>query len=464
MTGPVAALFFATCGTVLAVGNPGLIGTQALVVACTVLPAFYLATVGSAHLLPYVLTLYLVGPEVRRVVDWSGDTYTSVTLISLIPMLANLTMVMPVVREWQRIPRSMQIPLSLMFGACAYASALGLVLHGQAAIPEAMGWTTPLLVLAYLSSRRADTAERTEWLWAFLAISVGVSVYTWIQFVTAPPWDMQWLVESGMTSSMGQPKPLEFRAFGSLNSTGTAGFYFPFVIAAVWTARTLRNSLGVVAAMFAASALLITQVRAGWLMTAAMLVAGTVVRDGGSKLRQIGGLTAIVSLLIVLFPFLPGNEHVQDRFQSFGDLQSDTSAQARASTTESLLGQIALDPMGTGFGQSAEEKVSGSSTQVTGIDNGFAAIAVDFGWCGALMFFAAIGLLGRLVMVDTLPRSPAGERGTANPLVTLRRLSIASLVGMLVGTAAFAAFGGVVGVVGWMLFGLRFCPTQPERR
>jgi putative inorganic carbon (HCO3(-)) transporter len=461
VVGIATGLFFATLGTVIGIECPSMRFAQAVVVACMVFPAIYLTLTKSSHLIPYILMTYVLSPEVRRVIDYSAGTYTSVTLISITPLLATATLVFPVLSNWRRIPRPVLIPICMLGFSCIYALVVGMAHYGIAAVPEFATWALPLLVLPYLASSSADQAERDNWLKAFALIAVGVGAYTWVQFVTAPPWDMDWLISSGMTSSMGQPNPMEFRAFGPLNSTGTAGFFFPFLIAAVWTAKPLRNQWGAFAGIVVASALAITEVRAGWLMAGAMIAAGLVMRRKSSWWRQIAILAVVMGLFAVVIPLLPGGDRVTDRLQTFGNLENDDSANARAATTTSLVRQVIGDPIGTGFGASAVGKVSGDSTMVCGIDNGFMAILVYFGWPGATLFFVALIMLVRLS--SSLRRSPTDAR--PDLLVDLQRkpLALTAFFGMLVGTLAFTAFAGLSAYVGWMLYGLMLSRVSEDR-
>jgi hypothetical protein len=451
LSGPIVALAFSFAATVFGWGRPASSVAQGIATLILVAPAIYLAATESTHALPYILTIWCVAPEIRRLLDWSGNAYTSVTLVSVAPILVTAALAIPVSRRFGLIRGELRLALMLFFFAFLYALGIGLIKSGATgAVVDFAGWSVPLLVLPFLAIRPNDRVERIGWLKGLVALAMLVACYAWLQFIYAPEWDMNWLIASGMLTSMGRPLPMAFRAFGTLNSAGTAGFFFPFVIGAIWATRALRNSLGVAATLLLSSALAITQVRAGWVMGAAMLVTGLVARRGGSWWLQALSLTATLGIFIIVAPLLPGGEAVQQRFETFSDLGSDGSVNDRVDLTHSSIRDIPANPVGVGFGSSSADKVRGTSTMVNGIDNGYFAIVIYFGWFGAALFFGALLLLTQIA-ISSNRLDPSLLRGRDQ---NLRPLAVVALAGSVVGSLAITTYTGISATIIWLLYGM----------
>ena len=81
--------------------------------------AFGLALSDSRRLPTYVIAAWVFAPLVRRLVDWSHGAYTSVTVVSLVPLLVMSTLLIPTLPRLGRLPGRLRQPLWLDGGAGA---------------------------------------------------------------------------------------------------------------------------------------------------------------------------------------------------------------------------------------------------------------------------------------------------------------------------------------------------------
>lgn len=239
----LSILFLGVALAVIAARDAEL-GAQVVPTAFLTVIAFGLAAVNSRRLVIYIICVYVFTPELRRIVDWEYGHYHSITPLSIAPMLCNAALALPILRRPYGLSRRLKTAVTLFASVLIYAGVFGLVRNGATALYEAAALLLPMLLIPYMALRRLDVRERDQWLTALATIGVLVAAYGWVQFITAPPWDMFWLVKSGMTSSMGTPKAFGFRVFSTINSTGPAAWFLSFTLAVAFVNNRWRGPFG----------------------------------------------------------------------------------------------------------------------------------------------------------------------------------------------------------------------------
>ena len=338
------------------------------------------------------------------------------------------------------------------------ASGIGFFKYGPSAGIEAAGWLVPMLFLPYFAVRPFTAEERLGVLRAAVVLCTVSAAYGWFQFLTAPPWDNMWLVQSGMTSSMGSPVPLKMRVWGTLNAAGTAGAVWAIAVVMVFSDRSWAapKRLACLAALL--SGLLITLVRTGWLMAAVGLLVYAALARGRARAGAVALIVAVGVSVAVALPLLPGADRIADRIGTFGNLSKDGSFRSRTSITTSMFDQIAENPLGVGFGFSTASKVSGEG-QMVAMDNGYGDLAIRLGVLGAGAYLLGLGLLVALLVGRRLaPGSP----GNADPSAARGLAAIAA--GATATLAAFT-FNGPPAAFIWLCCGIALLPkTAPAAR
>jgi hypothetical protein len=356
--------------------------------------SIFLAFFDSKWLVPYILGCWAFSPEIRRIIDWQRMEYHSVTPLSLIPILATLSLLVPVIlRSGKFSPKMIQALLFVSLSSM-YAFLIGIAKNGSPAIYEAFNTLSPLLFIPYMAKRKFDSDERDFWISSLVTVGIVVSVYGWLQFLFAFPWDMLWMVKSGMSLSMGPPLPLGFRVFSTLNSTGTTSIFLVSAIAPACLNERWRTKMGWGGVVLMISVLAITQVRSSWLALLVCLFSYILLSTGKNKWQSIIGLAIMLIMCIAVMPLLPGGSAVTERLNTFQTMQNDNSARTRINIVTSF--SFMKSPFGDGMGSTGiGGKIGATSTDQNGsFDNGWLALYLTYGIVG---FFALIIGLARVV-------------------------------------------------------------------
>ncbi len=411
--------------------------------------AFVLAWRDSRWLGPYVAGVWIFAPLLRRLVDWQAGGYTSLTVLSLLPMLATLTLLVPTLPRLRYLPRRLRLPLALMVVPIVVAGVIGFVRYGVAAAPETAGWLTPMLFVPYFATRAMTEAERWWVLRWVVGLATVSAAYAWYQFLFLPPWDALWLVESGMTSSMGQPEPLKIRAWGTINSVGPAASVWALALIAAFADRRWMSWLRAACLIVLCGALLISIVRIGWIMAVAGMVTYVLLAGGKHRWRTAALFIFMGVATLLIVPLLPGGDRVVDRAATFGNLAEDNSARARLSITGELVSSITQNPLGAGLGAAASDKVAGDGRSVTGIDNGYLGLFVTLSVPGALCWF-----LGNALFALLLCRGKPMPLPASNEEPSIHRVAVAVWAALATHMLAFFAFAGIIVIPFWIVAGM----------
>lgn len=440
----------------LIAGSDVELAAQVVPTVFLIIIAFVLAAFNSRWLVIYIICVYVFTPELRRVVDWEYHHYHSITALSLAPILCNAALLLPIMRRPYGLTRQLKTALILMGLSVAYAAVLGLARNGAIALYEAAILVLPLILVPYLALRPLDVRERDQWLSAFVTIGVVVAGYGWFQFVTAPPWDMFWLTESGMTSSMGQPEAFGFRVFSTINSTGPAAWFLSFTIAVAFVNRRWRGPFGWFGILLMVSALAITEVRSGWIAAFVLVAAYAALSSGPARWRLLAGILLLGIGLSVALPSLPGGEKTLARVQTFSNLKEDNSASARTNLTVGLVPVLLSNPFGkgtgsTGVGDKLNQKGNDSAGNGS-FDNGLFALILTFGFIGSVGFFYGAWLIGCAVFGS----------GTNSELGPHSRLGQTVCLTTLILLCFNNAIEGMGGLIVWFLICSALGQSSPQ--
>ena len=396
----------------------------------------------------YTWWIWFLTPFVRRLADWKSS-YQEPSTILLAPYLVTFIALMTLVMEVPRAHRQGSLPFILSASGILYALMIGYVNRAPAdLVVPFLNWFTPVLFGLFLFSHWRDypaysqTIRRT-----FLWMVLLAGVYGIYQYMVMPGWDALWLTESGLTSSHGEPEPQAFRVFSTMNSTG------PFSVAILAGLMLLfsdTSQLKLPASGIGYLAFLLTQVRSSWLgWIVGILVLGTSLKP---KLQMRLFITILLMALCVvpLATIEPFGSVIQDRIDSFSNLDDDTSARGRFGIYETHLGPAASDALGRGLGG------------LQGIGETFDSAVLDtlytLGWIGTLSY------VGGLVLVTfALFQTPAAR---SDPFASATRSITMSVVFMLLFGNLFLDLSGMVlwGFLGIGMAANKYYATQVTQR
>jgi putative inorganic carbon (HCO3(-)) transporter len=416
----------------------------------TLIAATALAMRDSKRLATFVVVVWILSRFVRRLIDWQMGGFESLTVLSLLPMMTSLTLIIPTIPRLQRLPNRISQALLLIVGPTLVATVIGIASYGSAAIIDAGGWLLPLLFIPYYAARPTPLAERLSTLRQVVVLAAIVAAYGWFQFVYLPPWDAMWLRESGMTSSMGQAETMSVRVWGTLSSSGPAAAFWASALGLLMCGVRPAPARGALHGMLIGSVLLLSRVRVCWLSPIVGLLTYGALR-GRRGAGEAVGFGVLIAIVVAIAMMLPGGDLVSDRLQSFGNLEQDNSLRTRLRIVSELVDSVAAHPFGEGIGYMSASRISGGGGKVTGLDNGFGAVAYSLGLPGAMFWFVGIACLAAALRTKVLRTSGVH-----------RQIAVASLVQLAMSFASLASaffMGGEMGIVMWLTMGLALAPV-----
>ena len=349
----------------------------------------------GAWIIPGLLALWAFVPEVRRLVDWQFG-FNNLPVITLIPIVALAFLGLLVFRR-----RATPIPFGLGVIVAAWLIGFGFallitflsggLLSGlyQAALFLAPMFVT-LVVLARAEPAKTFSTVATTLAW--LGFIVGA--YGIYQYVSPPPWDALWAINSQL-GSIGTPAPFELRVFSTLNSPGVCGDFLGLAFLAQLPYFRGRTILWrVLAVLFIVAGLLLTADRSAWVATAV----GSIVFVIFSPRRTAAVISiAVVGIAATAFvagaaSSIPALQTIQDRVATLGSISSDDSVVSRAEQSRDALNVSLTEPLGQGLGFIGTSTKLTSSEEVSTLDNGYLSRFVEMGVFGFLAYlFATFG-------------------------------------------------------------------------
>jgi hypothetical protein len=335
--------------------------------------------------LGYVWWIWVVSPFVRRYIDFmiGGFTPGERAFALLAPIAVTSLMILNVIRYGKLLTTQAYRPLLFCMLGTVYGLVIGMALEGPVTTGIAfIEWFAPLLMAFHLTLHvhKYPRFKATLQL-LFPAMVLVLGIYGTAQYFSPAPWDRIWMIGSGM-SSIGQPKPMEVRAFGLLNAPGP---YAMALMTGILVSLSLRSVIGKVAVLPALIGLALSMVRAAW--------GGLVVGIGTAFLRlrgtsRIQTLIA-VTLTAVIAVTLVGESEIgsvtSERVKSMQNLSEDGSFQARKRMYQRVLMKVVISPLGHGIGSAHW-------------DSGFVTILWQLGWLGGCVYLAGYFLMARSLL------------------------------------------------------------------
>jgi putative inorganic carbon (HCO3(-)) transporter len=433
---------------------------QITILSMLLFPAFVMALLDSRRLIPYILLVWVICPEIRRIQDWMEGTYHSVSLLSIAPLLTSAVLVIPILAKFHQMESRIYKLLIYVGIVLLYGSLIGAAKNGSGAFYDLANYVIPLLLIPYAALSHFDNKALDRLIVAFSNTAILVAVYGIIQYVMVPPWDAFWMNHVEMTS-IGHPFPLEIRVFSTLNSPGPAGMYMGTALAPMILEKRWRGPLGWIGIILVTVGLLITLVRSAWVMLFIDIAIYTAVSAGRQKWKLIAQLTAVIAAMYLIIPKLPGAQGLIARLDTMTAIQDDHSYNERLDFFHTVFPMLFAKPQGLGLGSiGVGTKLSnGGALGEFGIfDNGFVAIFLTFGILGGLLFLWALWLVTRFLLSQK--KQPGG-------ITAYGKLGLSALQGSIVCLVFENGYTGLKGFLLWMVVGIGIMAHQTivqERR
>lgn len=353
-----------------------------------------------------VLIAWAVMPGIRRLFDWRAGGFASMSVLSIVPLIALLPAVFALTygRKLRFVDRRLVSCAWLWAGGFGFAFVVALANGGsplaasyalaQFVLPMAFGlWAATLdLPAEVLYERIAD---------GLLWLSTPLCLYAVLQFVSPPPWDISWMLHANIVS-IGLPYPYQLRPFSTLNGPGVFADFLDITIAInLPRLITSRSALRIAQFTLCIAALALTMVRTGWLGFAVAVLTYIVLTPHRVRnLAMFGAVSVLGAVIIgnasVLLGSAQAGSDITSRFSTLSDLNNDYSFIDRQRYFEGLLVDAASQPLGQGLGVIGTAAKLGDSGKVRDFDNGFVARFTEMGYFGMTCYLLA--LAGMLVL------------------------------------------------------------------
>ncbi|MDD9267240.1 O-antigen ligase family protein [Paenibacillus sp. GCM10023248] len=426
--------------------NPDL-SMQIAILSALLFPAFVLALMDSRRLIPYMLLVWVICPEIRRIQDWAEGTYHSVSLLSIAPLLTSAVLIIPILSKFHQMESKMYKLLIYLAVVLLYGSLIGITKNGSGTFYDLANYVIPLLLIPYAALSNFDNKSLDRLVVTFSNTAILVAVYGIIQYIVVPPWDSFWMNHVEMTS-IGRPFPLEIRVFSTLNSPGPAGMYMGTALAPMILEKKWRGPLGWIGVILVTVGLLITLVRSAWVMLFIDIAIYTAVSAGKQKWKLIAQLTAVIAAMYIIIPKLPGAEGLIARLDTMTAIQEDHSYNERLDFFHTVFPMMFSTPQGLGLGSiGVGTKLSndGALGEYGIFDNGFVAIFLTFGILGGFVFLWALWLVTRYLLAQK--NQPGG-------ITAYGKLGLSALQGSIVCLVFENGYTGLKGFLLWMIVGI----------
>lgn len=358
----------------------------------SMLIAFQIYAYRTKILVPYILFMWVVSPEIRRLMDWSFQSFSDTSIISLIPYCVSLTLLVPIIKNIKRLDRRIRFISRIMGIALIYGFFIGFLKYGMASVFELLNYFVPFLMLIYASINDFDSDVRDKWLRSFSFLAVIIAAYGIYQYIALPPWDKYWMISAKM-NSIGFPEPENFRVFSLLNSPGPTGVFLAFALA-VMTIQKKWRSFGIIGMLVVAFALLLTLVRVGWIAYIVMVFVYFFRSHTRNRIKMFFLGILIFLAYKFLLPKLPGANNVMSRLNTFSSIEDDHSFNERLIFFRNILSEVLSNPIGKGLGASGlGVKLTQSTDTLVVFDNGYLNLLYTFGLpLGIAVIFAYVCL------------------------------------------------------------------------
>lgn len=355
----------------------------------------------------FVLWLWLLTPEVRRITNFTAG-WNPDDAIMAAPGLATLVGARALVSC--RLPRA-AAPLVVMLAAVGYGTVIGVFQAGPPAAVAGLAYWLPPILLGLLVMSDAVPADELHGALRHIAGwgTLAVGVYGLVQFFVLPEWDRQWMINTELTT-IGLPEPQEVRVFSTLNAPYPLGSVLAGLLIAI---NGVRSRVALAAAAAGVVTLGLSLARSGWLGWAVGLAVLMLVSRRGR--RQ--GLVLALAPLVLLAMFGGPVEHtIRDRFDQSADAgSSDDSLTARIRFHQEMVPTALSDPVGNGMGTTgvASEQAEAGAEALGTFDGAIPESLYALGGLAGAAYLWAAARLTWTAIAGVRKRGPAATVAAA---------------------------------------------------
>ena len=417
------------------------------------------------HFVNAVLVVWVLVPEIRRLVDWKLG-FTPFSPLIAVPLAAALPAMAAFVytSALPRLQQRLLLPLWAWIGGFGSGLAIGIVSGNPfGALYGFLDFTVNAFFGLWLTTFDVPRKVLYERVAGFLLdLSVPVAIYGFYQFFVLPDWDRTWLLNVKVVA-IGEPFPMQFRPFATLNAPAT---YADFLVGVMLLnlPRLSRARLWRVAQfVLLVAALLVTRVRTAWIGgLCGILVYVALAPQRIRNAAVVGGLALVVVAFAANANAILGPEAgrlLTQRFDTLTDVSQDSSYRERQQYFGDILKSALDQPLGYSLGATGAGARAASADQNAGVfDNGYVARLTEMGFFGFGCYVVALG--AALWAAFTRWRQLVRE---ANDLAIVAVAAIALQVSLDVVDLSGDHHNSLGGLFFWLSLGLIFGPRLQRK-
>ncbi|WP_139169750.1 glucose-6-phosphate isomerase [Chitinasiproducens palmae] len=346
------------------------------------------------HYVGFVCWLLFLSPEVRRFADYYNGAFNPTSPIQVAPLAVALLSAWSLLRHHRVLGSRAGLPFLLVLVGVFYAYPIGAIRNSPLAATYSLAlWAFPALIGFHVLTTWHNCADYER----VLARSFGWGLlvmggYGMIQFALLPPWDAFWLRGTKLVTE-GLPLPFQIRVSSTMNSSAPLA---ETLMAGLLLLVARPGRTGWLAGVLAFLSLLLSAVRAawgGWLVGMLFL---TISLSARMRWRVLAAALVLSAVAIPLASTDEASAIIASRFQTIGELGSDTSFNERANFYGAFLATAFSEIGGAGLGVAGDTTRLNDQTgaaQMASFDSGLMEIPYTLGWSGALLYFVGSGTL-----------------------------------------------------------------------
>ncbi len=370
---------------------------------------------------------------VRRLADYRGG-FTNPSPILLSPFLVILVTLFTLYQNLPKTHRQGGLPFVFSFAGVFYGFLVGISIGSPfRVVQNTLQWLAPVLLGFHIFSRWRDypyyrqNIQRT-FVWGTLVMGI----YGIFQYLVAPAWDRFWLVKVEMLTA-GIPEPLGIRVWSTMNGPLVFGVT---IMAGLLLLLNYRGVLSLPASTAGYLAFLLSLVRTAWVGWFIGVLALFSSLKSSLKIRLIIIFVVMGVCIVPLANIEPFSAVINDRLNSFSNIEHDGSVGARQETYSQLLVPALTSFFGYGIGNIPNFGFP--------LDSTILSMLFSVGWFGTIFYMGGWILLSLKLF--------RGSEIGADTVASTARAVVASAFFMLFFTPAI--FAGILGVVMWGFLGM----------
>jgi len=353
--------------------------------------------------------LWFLAPLVRRISDYQSS-FTDPSPILLAPFLMTAVSFITLWKYFPKTYRGAELPFFLAIVGLVYGGLIGLINKSPFAVAkDFLDWTTPVFFGFHLFVHWQQyptyrkTIERV-FTWAILCMGI----YGIFQFISLPVWDEQWLTNTEFNVAIVENQDDTSQKTVRVWATMQSGEPFSaFMAGGLLLLLIGKGPLSIPASIVGYLSFLLAMVRSGWLGWAAGALTLISSLKPRFQLRLVLLMVVLGLCLVPLANMEPFATSINDRLNSFSNIENDASAQARQGSSAVYAAKAMTSVIGDGLG--------GGS-----IDSAIFATLFNLGWLGTLPYMGSILILSWKLFQN----SP----GTRDPFVGVSRAIVITVI------------------------------------